>query len=296
MIHTDTIRELQQHVETWRKQGKSIAIVPTMGNLHYGHLLLVEDAKKRADITITSIFVNPIQFDKQADLDAYPHTLKQDLKMLEAKGCDLVFSPSVESMYGKGKGKGGGKGNNKATTTIEVDGFSDTLEGASRPGHFVGVATVVAKLFNLTCADFAIFGQKDYQQLMLVTQMAKDLSFKTKIIGHPTVREDDGLAMSSRNGYLTKEERAIAPLLQQTLQKIRQQLLAGSTDYDELISTAKKSLSDKGFNPDYIVIRRQKDLELPEPDDKEIVVLASVWLGKARLLDNIPFRLNKVTF
>lgn len=285
MIHTDNIRELQQHVERWRKQGKSIAIVPTMGNLHYGHLLLVEDAKKRADITITSIFVNPIQFDKQADLDAYPHTLEKDLEMLVSKDCDLVFSPSVESMYGQGGG------NKKATTSIKVDGFSDALEGASRPGHFVGVATVVAKLFNLTCADFAIFGQKDYQQLMLVTQMAKDLSFKTKVIGHPTVREDDGLAMSSRNGYLTKEERKIAPLLQQTLQKVQQKLLAGSTDYDGLISTAKKSVFDKGFNPDYIVIRRQKDLELPESDDKEIVILASVWLGKARLLDNIPFSL-----
>ncbi len=285
MIHTDTIRELQQHVETWRKQGKSIAIVPTMGNLHDGHVLLVEDAKKRADITITSIFVNPIQFDKQADLDAYPQTLEQDLDMLEAKGCDLVFSPSVEAMYGKERGS------STATTTIEVDGFSDTLEGASRPGHFVGVATVVAKLFNLTCADIAIFGQKDYQQLMLVTQMAKDLSFKTKVICHPTVREEDGLAMSSRNGYLTKEERGVAPLLQQVLQKIQKQLLAGSTDYDALIADAKKSLTDKGFNPDYIVIRRQKDLELPSLEDKDIVILASAWLGKARLLDNIPFSL-----
>lgn len=282
MIQTDDIQALQQQVQCWKSEGKTIAIVPTMGNLHQGHLLLVGEAKKRADITIVSIFVNPIQFDKKADLDAYPKTLDEDLSQLKARQCDLVFTPSIESMY-----------DGKSTSThVEVLGVSERLEGASRPGHFIGVATIVAKLFNLTCADIAIFGEKDFQQLMLIKQMVKDLNFKTEIIGYPTVRDDDGLAMSSRNGYLTAEERKIAPWLYKILKQIQQQLEKGSTDYKTIKKVAKEQLLEKGFKPDYIEICRQIDLQTPDKDDKEIVILVTAWLGKARLIDNIPFELE----
>jgi pantoate--beta-alanine ligase len=286
MIQTDNIQELQQQVQQWKDSGKTIAFVPTMGNLHLGHLLLVEEAKKQADITIASIFLNPIQFDKQADLAAYPKTLDDDLRQLKERQCDLVFTPSIDSMYGT---------EGRASTQIEVLGIGEILDGASRPGHFMGVATIVAKLFNLTSADIAIFGEKDFQQLMIIKQMVEDLNFKTRIIGYPTVREEDGLAMSSRNGYLTAEERKIAPWLQKTLKEIQQKLETGSTDsdcdYGAIISTAKKQLLEKGFKPDYIEIRRQKDLQKAKKGDKEIVILATAWLGKARLIDNIPFNI-----
>lgn len=279
MIQTNNIQELRSQITSWRQQGKKIAFVPTMGNLHEGHLSLVDEACKRADVVVASIFVNPIQFDKQADLDAYPRTLKDDAESLRSRRCDLLFSPTTEIMYPP----------NGTSTRVDVTGVGDVLEGASRPGHFSGVATVVSKLFNLTTPDVAVFGEKDFQQLMVIRQMVEDLNFDIEIVGHPTVRDDDGLAMSSRNGYLTSEERNTAPALYKTLLVLKSQLMAGKMNYQALIDEANEQLSQHGFKPDYIEIRRQRDLQPPEKDDKKIVILASAWLGKARLIDNVAF-------
>lgn len=279
MIQTDNIQELRSHIKGWKLHGKRIAFVPTMGNLHQGHLALVDEARKHADITIASIFVNPIQFDRQSDLDAYPRTLEEDASSLEQKQCDLLFAPTTEVMYSS----------NNASTRVEVSGVSDVLEGASRPGHFSGVATVVSKLFNLTTPDIAIFGEKDFQQLMVIRQMVSDLNFDIDILGHPTIREEDGLAMSSRNGYLTPAERKIAPLLFKTITDLKDQLLSMPTNASALIAQAIKQLSAAGFKPDYLEIRRQHDLQPVERDDSELVILVSAWLGKARLIDNLPF-------
>lgn len=279
MIRTDNIEVLRQHIKAWRREGKKIGFVPTMGNLHEGHLSLIDEARQLANVVVSSIFVNPIQFDRQADLEAYPRTLEEDAAQLKSRECDLLFCPAVETMYGHGR----------SVTRVEVSGIGDVLEGASRPGHFAGVATVICKLFNLTTPDLAVFGEKDLQQLMVIRQMVADLDFDIKIIGYPTVREADGLAMSSRNAYLTKEERAIAPELYQTLHGIKEQLLNNAEDLNALIDTGNKQLANYGFQPDFIEIRRQHDLLTPETNDKKLVILASAWLGKARLIDNLAF-------
>ncbi|MEE9302355.1 MAG: pantoate--beta-alanine ligase [Thiotrichaceae bacterium] len=279
MIQTSDIAPLRKHIKAWKQQDKTIAVVPTMGNLHAGHLALINKARQLADITIATLFVNPIQFDKQADLDNYPKTYEQDIKLLEQQNCDLVFSPTTETMYGK----------TKSTTRVEVAEHNHILEGASREGHFSGVATVVAKLFNITTPDFAIFGEKDFQQLIVIRQMVADLNFDIEIIGHPIVREKDNLAMSSRNGYLTEQERKIAPFLNKALQRIKEQIVDGEKDYQTLCSTANETIAKQGFRPDYIEVRRQQDLLEPNRNDKELVIVASAWLGKARLLDNIAF-------
>ncbi len=279
MIQVNDIQQLRKQVKTWKQEGKTIAVVPTMGNLHSGHLDLVKKAQQLADISIVTLFVNPIQFDKQVDLDNYPRTYELDIKALKTQNCDLVFSPTTETMYGK----------TKTSIRVEVAEHNNMLEGASRHGHFSGVATVVSKLFNLTTPDFAIFGEKDFQQLIVIRQLVAALNFDIEIVGHPIVREKDNLAMSSRNGYLTSEERKIAPSLNKALKHIQKQIIHGETDYHALCSAAKTTIKKQGFRPDYIEVRRQNDLQEPDIDENELVIVASAWLGKARLLDNIAF-------
>ncbi|MEZ5453154.1 MAG: pantoate--beta-alanine ligase [Thiothrix sp.] len=280
MIIIEQIEALRTQLKAWRRAGESIAFVPTMGNLHAGHLALVKRAQALGSKVVVSIFVNPTQFDRKEDLVAYPRTLEQDCALLQAEGADVVFTPTPALMYPLGG----------LATKVEVPGISQLLEGASRPGHFTGVSTVVCKLFNLVQPDVAVFGEKDFQQLMLIRQMVRDLDMDIRIEGLPTVREADGLAMSSRNGYLTAEERHLAPEFNRILREVVDALHKGRQDYPSLQAEAMKSLESKGFRPDYVEIRRVIDLQPPGENDRVLVVLGSAWLGKARLIDNIPLQ------
>ena len=272
------INSLQQELAAITIQGESVALVPTMGNLHGGHISLIRQARKLADRVVVSIFVNPTQFDRAEDLDAYPRTFDEDVAKLEKAKVDLLFSPDVDEIYRPGS----------ALTSIHVAGLSDILEGQSRPGHFDGVATIVAKLLNLVQPDVALFGEKDFQQLMIIRRMVEDLDFPVAVLGLPTVREDDGLAMSSRNGYLDAAERAQAPVLFSVLREIEDGLRGGERDYAQLEQNAVTVLEEAGFRPDYVTIRRAADLGSPAVDEQNLVVLAAAWLGSARLIDNIP--------
>lgn len=273
-----TIAELRDHVTTWRRAGERVAFVPTMGNLHRGHIHLVERARQQAPRTIASIFVNPTQFGPNEDFTGYPRTLLEDSRQLEAVGLDLLFAPAVAEIYPRPL---------EDMTSITVPELSDILCGASRPTHFRGVATVVGKLFNMVQPDIALFGEKDWQQLRVIRRLVDDLNFPIEIVGVPTVREADGLAMSSRNGYLTPEERAIAPTLYATLTASAERLRAGERDYQRLSDEAKARLAAAGFRPDYFEIRRASDLQPPASGDENLRILAAAWLGRARLIDNL---------
>lgn len=273
-----TIAQLREQISAWRKNGERIAFVPTMGNLHNGHLKLVDIAKTHADRVIVSIFVNPMQFGKNEDLDSYPRTLEADCAGLTSHGADAVFTPTPDMMYPRGL---------EVQTFVEVPELGDLHCGASRAGHFRGVSTIVCKLFNLVQPDVACFGQKDYQQLAIIRQMVTDLSMPIDIIGVPTERAADGLALSSRNGYLTPEQRAIAPKLYQLLQQLRSQVLAGEHDYRALELQTKQQLTDAGFKPDYIDISERNYLTLADSASQEKVILAAAWLGTTRLIDNL---------
>ena len=272
------IAQLREQITTWRRAGRRIAFVPTMGNLHEGHLTLMRKARKHADVVVASIFVNPMQFEKTEDLTNYPRTLEQDIAKLQQQNMvDVVFTPTPENMYPAGL-------NNQ--TYIDVPGLSTILEGELRPGHFRGVATIVNKLFNIVQPDVAFFGEKDYQQLALIRQMVIDLAMDIKIVGVPTVREMDGLAMSSRNGNLTVDERQRAPVLARTMRWINNQIRGGRNDYDELIVDANDQLRAAGLQPDKSFIRDAVTL-LPITDTtQQAVILMSAQLGKARLIDN----------
>ncbi len=287
MIIIEQIDDLRAQVKAWRQAGETIAFVPTMGNLHAGHLALVKRAQELGTKVVVSIFVNPTQFDRKEDLAAYPRTLEADCAYLQAVNTDLVFTPTPALMYPSGG----------LATKVEVPGISQILEGASRPGHFTGVSTVVCKLFNLVQPDIAVFGEKDFQQLMLIRHMVHDLDMPIQIVGLPTVREADGLAMSSRNGYLTAEERQKAAGFNQTLREVASALQAGNTDCELLQTQALHTLAQRGFRPDYVEIRQVTDL-LPPKDCRqsaELVILGSAWLGKARLIDNIRVTLKNGT-
>lgn len=261
-----------------RDTNKTIGFVPTMGNLHAGHLALIALAKAHADVIVVSIFVNPKQFDRAEDLERYPRTLEADLQQLESMGIDVVFTPSAEVMYPV----------DLATfSQIEVPGVSDRLEGAQRPGHFAGVATVVAKLFNVVQPDLAVFGEKDYQQLLLIRKLVADLNFPVNIIAQPTVREADGLALSSRNGLLSAKDRGIAPKLSQVLEQIAEDLRLGATTFKALEVEASEALSDEGFRPEYLEICNMDSLLPARSGEKRYVVLAAAWLGNVRLIDNL---------
>ncbi|TBR37615.1 pantoate--beta-alanine ligase [Marinomonas agarivorans] len=278
-----TIKELRAALKVNRLKDKTIALVPTMGNLHDGHMQLVRRAAKEADIVVTSIFVNPMQFSENEDLERYPKTLKEDQALLESNGCHYLFAPDALEMYPDGK---------RSQTQIEVSAISDILCGASRPGHFVGVATVVTKFFNIVQPDCAIFGAKDFQQLMVIKNMTRDLSSNITIIDEDIARAEDGLALSSRNGYLTEEERNVAPILYNTLLWAKNELQLGQKDLQEISEQAQKNLEQAGFKRDYFEIRSQVTLQTPEEDEAELVILAAAYLGKARLIDNIQINLT----
>ena len=281
MLTTQQISVLRAQIADWRRAGLRVGLVPTMGNLHAGHLALVRDALSRTDRVVTSIFVNPLQFGPDEDLDAYPRTLERDAEMLAEAGNHCLFAPDESTMYPNGR---------DGQTFVEVPGLSDMLCGACRPGHFRGVATVVAKLFNMVQPDVAVFGAKDYQQLLVIQRMATELDLPVEIVGHPIVRESDGLAMSSRNGYLSAEERTQAPLLLAQLRRLADALKAGETPADAEWDSAR-ALSASGFKPDYISVRRRADLGHARPGDRALVVLAAAYLGKARLIDNLEIDL-----
>ncbi len=271
------IFSLKQQIRHLKREGLTIAFVPTMGNLHDGHLTLVRKAKQHADIVVVSIFVNPMQFERADDLDNYPRTLEQDLSKLNDEGVELVFTPTPEIMYPDGLDK---------QTFVEVPGISHMLEGASRPGHFRGVATIVAKLFNIVEPDMACFGEKDFQQLAIIRQMNDDLCMGIDIIGVPTVREADGLAMSSRNGLLTIDERQRAPVVAKTMRWISNRIRSGTKDFESLVADAADQLRAADLEPDEIFIRDAKTLQPVSKNTTQIVILISAFLGKARLIDN----------
>ncbi|WP_305830272.1 pantoate--beta-alanine ligase [Photobacterium leiognathi] len=272
------IAPLREQIRTWRREGRRIAFVPTMGNLHEGHLTLMRKARKHADVVVASIFVNPMQFDKAEDLQTYPRTLEEDIaKLHEQNMVDVVFTPTPEIMYPAGI---------ENQTFIEVPGLSSILEGELRPGHFRGVATIVNKLFNIVQPDVACFGEKDFQQLALIRQMVIDLALDIKIVGVPTVREMDGLAMSSRNGKLTVDERQRAPVIARTMRWISSQMRGGRTDYDELVIDANDQLRAAGLQPDKCFIRDAVTLLPVTEETQQAVILMSSQLGKVRLIDN----------
>nr|WP_202637245.1 pantoate--beta-alanine ligase [Cronobacter dublinensis] len=273
----ETLPLLRQQIRRLRMEGKRIALVPTMGNLHDGHMTLVDEAKTHADVVVVSIFVNPMQFDRADDLARYPRTLQEDCEKLKKRGADIVFAPTPDEVYPQGMTE---------QTFVEVPGLSSMLEGASRPGHFRGVSTVVSKLFNLVQPDVACFGEKDYQQLALIRKMVADMGYDIDIIGVPTVRAKDGLALSSRNGYLTSDQRKIAPGLSKVMNAMAEKLRAGERDLDALIAAAREELSEKGFRPDDLQIRDADTLLALSPASKRAVILMAAWLGQARLIDN----------
>ncbi|HDT5600742.1 TPA: pantoate--beta-alanine ligase [Escherichia coli] len=277
MLIIETLPLLRQQIRRLRMEGKRVALVPTMGNLHDGHMKLVDEAKARADVVVVSIFVNPMQFDRPEDLARYPRTLQEDCEKLNKRKVDLVFAPSVKEIYPNGT---------ETHTYVDVPGLSTMLEGASRPGHFRGVSTIVSKLFNLVQPDIACFGEKDFQQLALIRKMVADMGFDIEIVGVPIMRAKDGLALSSRNGYLTAEQRKIAPDLYKVLSSIADKLQVGERDLDEIITIAGQELNEKGFRADDIQIRDADTLLEVSETSKRAVILVAAWLGDARLIDN----------
>lgn len=270
------IAALQQRLSDLRRQGKTLAFVPTMGNLHQGHITLVERAKQLADSVIVSIFVNPMQFDRPDDLARYPRTLENDQQLLTDKA-DILFAPAANTLYPTGLNE---------QSFVHVPGLSELLEGASRPGHFRGVSTVVSKLFNIVQPDVACFGEKDFQQLAIIRKMVLDLNYPITIVGVPTVRAEDGLALSSRNGYLTEAERQQTVQLSQTMQAMAERLRQGEKDYTAIVDSAVTSLADKGWQPDGIAICDAENLMPLTANSRKAVILMAAWLGKARLIDN----------
>ena len=281
-----TVRELRAAVARARGEGKRIGFVPTMGNLHSGHAALVTKAAQRADFVVASIFVNPLQFGANEDLDKYPRTLAADQQRLLDAGCHLLFAPTVEEMYPDGM---------SVQTRVSVPNLSEGLCGASRPGHFEGVATVVSKLFNMVQPDLAVFGEKDFQQLAVIRAMVRDLNMPIQIIGEPTVRAEDGLALSSRNGYLTPEQRATAPVVYRTLKQIGEAIARGQVDFPALVEDSKAQLIAAGLRPDYLEVRHAVTLRPATLGDRDLVILAAAYLGNTRLIDNLYLHLEDQT-
>ena len=277
MLIIETLPLLRQHIRRLRQEGKRIALVPTMGNLHDGHMKLVDEAKARADVVVVSIFVNPMQFDRADDLARYPRTLQEDCEKLKKHKVDFVFSPAPADIYPKGT---------EEATFVDVPGISTMLEGASRPGHFRGVSTIVSKLFNLVQPDIACFGEKDFQQLALIRKMVADMGYDIDIVGVPIVRAKDGLALSSRNGYLTPEQRKIAPGLYKVMSTMATQLKNKELSSEEIVALAEQALNDGGLRADDVQIRDADTLLALSSDSKRAVILVAAWLGQARLIDN----------
>ncbi len=276
-----TIAAVRERVRAWHKQGLRVAFVPTMGNLHPGHVSLIEAASRYGDRFVASIFVNPMQFGPNEDFAHYPRTPTQDERMLAAAGCNLMFMPDVAEIYPNGA---------ETATRIDVPGLSRILCGEFRPGHFEGVATIVAKLFHIVEPDVAVFGEKDFQQLTVIRRMVADLCIPVQVIGAPTVRDADGLAMSSRNQYLSAQERAVAPRIYAILTATAQRLQDGDSDFPSMERTGCEALEAAGMRPDYFAIRQAVDLSEPRPNSSHLVVLTAARLGKARLIDNVQVK------
>jgi pantoate--beta-alanine ligase len=284
MLLVESVADLRLQVAAWRRAGRRVAFVPTMGSLHAGHLRLVQVAREHADAVVASIYVNPLQFGPNEDFASYPRTLDADRAALERERTDLLFLPPDREMYPRGLG---------VMTRVEVPGVSEILCGAFRPGHFRGVATAVNRLFNLVAPDVAVFGKKDYQQLLIVRLMVADLAMPLEVVGVDTVREEDGLAMSSRNHYLSAAERKTAARLHAALNTARARLVAG----EGIAGTEKAAaaeLAAAGFRPDYVSVRRRVDLGVPAPGERELVILAAAWLGRTRLIDNVELELKVI--
>jgi pantoate--beta-alanine ligase len=275
-----TIEAVRAHVRAWRSKGQRIGFVPTMGNLHAGHLSLLAAARYRADRVIASVFVNPLQFGPQEDFARYPRTPTEDARLLDEAQCDLLFAPLVSEIYPDG---------GTQPTLVSVRGLSEILCGQFRPGHFDGVVTVVAKLFGIVAPDVAIFGEKDYQQYLLIRRMTLDLALPVEVIGAPTVRANDGLALSSRNRYLTPTERARAPAIYQALRAAVGRIDAGDRDYEGIERAGREGLERAQMAPDYFSIRNAADLSVPA-DASDLIVLTAARLGRSRLIDNLRAR------
>ena len=270
--------ELRELVAEWRRAGDHIAVVPTMGNLHAGHISLVDIARQHAERVVVTVFVNPTQFGAGEDFDTYPRTIDKDTRRLKTVSADVLFAPNESVVYPFG---------HENATRVIVPGLTEHLCGSFRPGHFDGVTSVVARLFALVQPDTAVFGQKDYQQQLVIRRMVDDLNLPVRVVTAPTVREDDGLAMSSRNAYLDEDEREVAPRLFETLQGIEESLQGGDAAFEKLEQDAMAQLEQAGFDPEYVAIRNARDLAPPEADCREFVVLAAARLGAARLIDNV---------
>lgn len=270
--------QMQTRAADYRRQGRTIAFVPTMGSLHAGHAQLVKLARQHADVVVASIFVNPLQFGVNEDFNRYPRALDSDNELLQQHSVDVVFIPTVDAMYPRGIVQ---------TSFIEVPDLASELEGAHRPGHFRGVATVVAKLFHMTQPHAALFGEKDYQQLLVIRHMVRDLNFPIHVVSVPTVRDTDGLALSSRNAYLSATQRARAPLLYQTLRHVKEQVQRGVTDFALLEKQARVALQAGEFVPDYLTVRNALTLATAQSPTENLVILAAARLGETRLIDNL---------
>lgn len=278
MMLASTREQLVEQLTEWRQNDEHVALVATMGNLHSGHISLIELAREHAERVVVSVFVNPTQFGPDEDFDDYPRTMEKDTRRLKMAAADVIFAPDVETMYPFGV---------EDATIVSVPRLTEHFCGASRPGHFDGVTSVVARLFSLVQPDIAVFGQKDYQQQLVITHMCADLSLPIKIIAAETVREDDGLAMSSRNQYLNDEQRALAPALYDILSHAGHELQNGKRDFQQLEADAVQALEAKGFTVEYVAIRRAQNLEIPNRDCDELVVMAAAKLDKVRLIDNV---------
>lgn len=285
LLTVSTVSELREFVQHAKFKGLSVGFVPTMGNLHAGHMSLIKQAKKHCDLVVASIFVNPLQFNDKSDLTNYPRTLEQDQALLTENSCNLLFAPTVDEMYPNGQ---------ESQTIVSVPDVSMGLCGGSRPGHFDGVATVVTKLLNMAQADKAFFGEKDFQQLAVIRKMVADLCIPVDIVGVSTERNSDGLALSSRNGYLSTEELALAPALYKALQEVATAVQQGN-DFVTTLEQTQQRLNKQGFKVDYLSLCRVSDLKPATADDDQLVVLIAAFLGSARLIDNLPFPLNRTT-
>jgi pantoate--beta-alanine ligase len=269
---------VRERVRGWHREGQRVAFVPTMGNLHPGHVSLIEAARRHGERFVASIFVNPMQFGPNEDFAHYPRTPREDEHMLSTAGCDLMFMPEVAEIYPYGS---------ERATRVEVPGLSRILDGEFRPGHFEGVSTVVAKLFHIVEPDVAVFGEKDFQQLAVIRRMVAELCMPVQIVAAPTVRDADGLAMSSRNQYLTPAERALAPKIYATLQAAATRVRSGEADFASIERSGFKALEGAGFRPDYFSLRQAADLAPPSAASRELVVLTAARLSRARLIDNV---------
>jgi pantoate--beta-alanine ligase len=285
LLTVSTVSELREFVQHAKFKGLSVGFVPTMGNLHAGHMSLIKQAKKHCDLVVASIFVNPLQFNDKNDLTNYPRTLEQDQALLTENGCNLLFAPTVDEMYPNGQ---------ESQTIVSVPDVSMGLCGGSRPGHFDGVATVVTKLLNMAQADKAFFGEKDFQQLAVIRKMVADLCIPVDIVGVSTERNGDGLALSSRNGYLSAEEFALAPALYKALKEVAIAVQQGN-DFVTTLEQTQQRLNKQGFKVDYLSLCRESDLKPATADDDQLVVLIAAFLGSARLIDNLPFPLNRTS-